>query len=209
MRDSVNNEIIYAESGELPLEIRITKQQLKFWLAIQDIARDNPDHYLAKLVRAAETTEYVRYYKNLANVYTDIKTCNDRLRENFEQKFSSKFREAASVDVDSKLGTYVSINPTLSKPEYMDKHEFQRIVITRYRTGSHNLRIEKDRRLPNSTREDRICACNTGIQTIKHVLQECPKLTEIRAKYGVVDVQNGVMCDDFLLEMECVLGIRR
>jgi len=34
-------------------------------------------------------------------------------------------------------------------------------------------------------------------------------LNEIRVKYGVVDVQNGVMCDDFLLEMECVLGICR
>ena len=47
VRDSVNNEIVYVESGEIPLEIRITKQQLKFWLAIQDIARDNPNHYLA------------------------------------------------------------------------------------------------------------------------------------------------------------------
>ena len=33
-------------------------------------------------------------------------------------------------------------------------------------------------------------------------------LNEIREKY-VMDMQNGVMCDDFLLEMECILKIHR
>ena len=209
VRESTNNEIIYVESGESPLEVRITKQQIKFWLSILDIAQENPNHYLAKLINAAEATEYVKYYRNLINIYTDSKTCNDTLRDNFKNKFSTKIREAATADVDSKLGTYLAINPTLSKPVYEGKHEFQRVVITRYRTGSHNLRVEKDRRIPYSKREDRICTCNTGIQTIKHVLQECPLLNHIREKYGIVDVQNGVLCDDFLLEMESILNIKR
>ena len=176
---------------------------------MQDIAQEKPDHYLAKLINAAETTDYVKYYRNLENKYADIKTCNDTLQENFKHKFSTKIREAATADGDSRLGTYFIINPTLSKPEYVNKHEFQRVVITRYRTGSHNLRIEKDRRLPHSLREDRLCACNTGIQTISHVLLHCPMLNGIREKYGVADVQNGVLCDDFLLEMECILNIKR
>ena len=28
-------------------------------------------------------------------------------------------------------------------------------------------------------------------------------------KLGIVDVQNGVLCDDFLLEMESILNIKR
>ena len=31
VRDCVDNEIVYIEYGEVPLEIRIAKQQLKFW----------------------------------------------------------------------------------------------------------------------------------------------------------------------------------
>ena len=208
VRDSVNNEIVYAETGEYPLEVRISKQQLKFWLSMKDIAQENPDHYLAKLINAAEATDYVKYYRNLENKYADIKTCNDTLQETFKHKFSTNIREAATADGDSRLGTYFTINPTLSKPEYVNKHEFQRVVITRYRTGSHNLRVEKDRRLPHSLREDRLCTCNTGIQTISHVLLHCPMLNGIREKYGVADMQNGVLCDDFLLEMECILNIK-
>ena len=33
-------------------------------------------------------------------------------------------------------------------------------------------------------------------------------LVEIREKYGITDVQKGLSSDDFLLEMECVLGIK-
>ena len=74
IRDCTNNEIVYIESGEWPLEIRITKQQIKFWTAIQDIANTNPDHYIAKLVQIGESTDYIKYYKNLLNTYTDTKT---------------------------------------------------------------------------------------------------------------------------------------
>ena len=54
--------------------------------------------------------------------------------------------------LDSKLGACLSINTNLVKPTFEGKLEFQRIIVTRYRTDSHNQRIEKDRRLPNSRR---------------------------------------------------------
>ena len=48
----------------------------------------------------------------------------------------------------------------------------QRVCITRYRTGSHNLKIESGR-TPHIPRDERYCSCNTSLQTIKHVLLEC------------------------------------
>ena len=36
----------------------------------------------------------------------------------------------------------------------------------------------------------------------------CPILTAIREKYAVVDVENGLMVDTFLLEMEKALEIK-
>ena len=50
VRDGTNNEIVYIESGEYPLEIRIVKQQLKFWTAIENIMNSDPNHYITKLV---------------------------------------------------------------------------------------------------------------------------------------------------------------
>ena len=119
-----------------------------------------------------------------------------------------KIVNAALIDPDSKLGTYLLVNPELKTPEYDLKFEFQRVVVTRYRTGSHNLRIEKDRRIPNSKREDRVCGCNMSIQTVKHVFLDCPLLQLTREKYGISSVDSGINNDDFILEMECILGIR-
>ena len=209
IRDCVNNEIVYVESGEWPLELRITKQQLKFWLTITDITEQRPDHYISKLVRAADNTAYVKFYKNLATTFTETKKCVNILKNTFKTRFDSKIRDSARDDEDSKLGAYLLVNPTLSKPLFEDKLEFQRVLITRYRTGSHNLRIEKDRRFPNSTRNDRICKCSNGIQTVKHVILQCSLLNHIREKYNVIDITNGIFNENFLLEMECILGIKR
>ena len=50
-------------------------------------------------------------------------------------------------------------------------------------------------------------SCNLDTQTIKHVLLHCPLLNDIRDKYGIVNVEDGVMNDGFLTEMESVFGI--
>jgi hypothetical protein len=191
------------------VEIRITKQQIKFWTAIEDIINTDPDHYISKLVKIGETTDYIKYYKNLINTYSDTKICNDTMKNNYQNTMREKIEKAAREDTDSKLGTYFMINPELETPKYDMKFEFQRVQVTRYRTGSHNLRIEKDRRYPNSKREDRTCTCNMGVQSIKHVCIDCPLLQEIRDKYGIDSIQKGVSNDDFLMEMECVLNIRK
>ena len=208
IRDCTNNEIVYIESGEFPLEVRITKQQIKFWAAIEDIIETYPNHYISKLVKIGEDTEYVKYYKNLMNTYTDTKTCNDTMKSNYRNLVRDKFEKAAREDSDSKLGTYLMINQDLVSPEYNQKFEFQRVQVTRYRTGSHNLRIERDRRFPNSKREDRVCACNMGVQTVRHICMVCPLLQDIREKYEIDSVEKGVGNDDFLVEMECILGIK-
>ena len=44
VRPTWNNEIVYVETGELPLEVTIVKQQLKFWNTLQTIL-NTPDHY--------------------------------------------------------------------------------------------------------------------------------------------------------------------
>ncbi len=207
IRSCVNNEIVYIETGTMPLETRITQQQLKFWLSIQEIVNTNPTHYISKLVAATEDTGYVRYYKQLQQRYTTIDNCANLLNNNFKSTYESKTREVAESDSDSHLGTYLAINPSLSKPSYDNKLEFQRVIVTRYRTGSHNLRIESGRML-HIPREERLCKCDRDVQTVEHVLLHCHLLDGIREKYNVVDIENGISNVDYLMEMEHILGIK-
>ena len=56
--------------------------------------------------------------------------------------------------------------------------EIERELVTRYRTGSHSLAIERGR-YSNISRENRLCSCGTGVQTVWHLFQECPATREI------------------------------
>ena len=206
VRKCVNNEIVYTECDEFPLEVRIIKQQLKFWITLQEYLQQNPDHYMHRLINIATNYPYISYYRNLETTYTDPRSCEKTLKEALKTSRDRTIEESFRRDEDSKLGTYFRINPSLEKPTFVDKMEFQRTCITRYRTGSHNLAIERGR-MTGAVRDDRLCSCNLDTQTIKHVLLHCPLLNDIRDKYGIVNVEDGVMNDGFLTEMESVFGI--
>ena len=105
------------------------------------------------------------------------------LKNEYNVKHEQMIQTAAIRDENSKLGTYLSINPTFTKPVHKDKLEFQRMCITKYFTGSHNLLIAKGKMYGHILREQRLCICNNDIQTIKHVLLFCPLLNNIREKY--------------------------
>lgn len=166
-----------------------------------------PNHYISKLVNAAADTGYIRYYKQLQQTFTTADECVKSLKADFESSFERKIRAAADEDSNSRLGTYFLVNPTLAKPSYAEKMEFQRVCVTRYRTGSHNLKIEAGR-TPYVPRDERYCCCNTGLQTVKHVLLECPLLIELRERHNVVDIEHGIMNECFLVEMERALGVK-
>ena len=89
---------------------------------------------------------------------------------------------AFSNDEDSKLGSYLTINPNFQTPTFRNNLlEFERVTITRLRSGSHNLQIEKGRhRYPITQREQRLCKCGTAAQTVRHFLMECPLLQHLR-----------------------------
>ena len=55
-----------------------------------------------------------------------------------------------------------------------------RVLLTRYRSGSHNLKIETGRLCcPKIPRENRTCLCGLGVQSLRHCLFECTLLREV------------------------------
>ena len=53
--------------------------------------------------------------------------------------------------------------------------------MTRFRTGSHALTVETGR-YSNIPRENRLCTCGTGIQTVWHIFAECPRTRPVVEK---------------------------
>ena len=128
-----------------------------------------------------------------------------------QRNLMNKVKDAANNDHDSKLGAYYLINPDLEAPDFDDIFELDRIILSRYRTGSHNLRIESGRMAkPFEPREDRLCLCTTDIQTLEHCLLFCPLLDELRERYVIDDISefmSNSCTAKYLYEMEKKLEI--
>ena len=177
VRQNVNNEIIYIECNKFPLECEIRKRQLKFWIKINDYIVLHPDSSLNKIIHIGveANLNFLKYYKTLSSTYSNPESCQISLQEKYKISWKNKIISAFENDNNSKLGTYYRINPDLKSfiPKSQTILEIERILITRYRTGSHSLSIELGR-YSNIPRLERLCCCGNDIQTIWHIFSECP-----------------------------------
>ena len=184
IRPSTNNDIVYIEANSLPLQCDIKTRQLKFWMQLNE----SNDTKLAKLIlRAKELNiRYIKYYVELEEMYKTTTNCMKTLSATYKNIWKERISDAYEEDCDSKLGSYLTVNPLLKNPNvnYTRRtFELERILVTRFRTGSHNLRIETGRFCyPKVERQARLCLCNETVQTVTHVLINCPLLQHLRTR---------------------------
>ena len=213
IRESTNTEIVYIESNRHPLNIRIARQQLKFWNNIQNYLTENPDHPLARLIEQAREIRlpYLQYYDKLQLDYENTEACEETLTQAFRDACMSKIRLKAEEDENSRLGVYLQVNPQLEHPSHNYKYnpEFERVLITRYRSGSHNLKIESGRLCnPKIPRDERLCTCNMDLQTLRHCLFDCPLLADVREEYDFLSIEEALNLPDvakILMKIEKVI----
>ena len=156
----MNNEIIYVETNRYPLRCRISKLQWKFWANINTYINNHSESMLKHLLDIAIDLNlpYVQHYIELHTRYSSSIEClrnqENSLMDNWKFLFNS------ATDVDSRLGTYLKINPNLSTPKYISKTLFEtdRQLLSRFRCGSHSLLIEKGRYMMLNY-DDRVCSC--------------------------------------------------
>ena len=100
------------------------------------------------------------------------------------QRWKDKINDAYQNDQDSTLGTYKQVNSNCNNDHlenYNTMFELERITLTRYRVGAHNLEIVKGRQSAvKVNREQRLCACKETIQTLRHFLIDCTMLENLR-----------------------------
>ena len=211
IRQSINNEIVYLESGQYPLSCTIQSRQLKYWLKMKTFLQENNDSYLNRLVTLArvQNLPYISYYDALVNNHGSPKNCATSLQNTIREKWSRKICNALADDIDSRLGVYKLINPDLAPASNNNIPEFERIVITRYRCGSHYLEIEKGR-MQKRDREYRLCACRE-IQTLHHVVFDCSLIdrlpTRVTSLKDFFELESNVIAN-FLKNCEKVLRVR-
>ena len=180
IRETTNTEIVYTESDRVALCVRISKQQFKFWVTLKSYLDDDPGHPLKNLIQYGMQLNlpYLKYYSDLQSKYLTPINCETVMKNDFQTSIAEKIRSKSNNDIDSRLGVYLEVNPNLTAPSQCDDIlECERVLITRYRCGSHNLNIEAGRLCnPIIPREERLCACNTDIQSLRHCLFDCTLL---------------------------------
>ena len=213
VRNCTNNEIVYIESGSYPLTCTIQKQQMKFWNNIKVYTQNQPDAPLSKLLQYSKSVKlpYIMHYIHMNDKYESPEYCYQSLTSDFATRWSTKIR--TNIDENSKLGAYLKVNRDLTTPDYNKLFEIERISVTQYRTGSHNLMIELGRyTVPTTPREERLCKCNEAIQTLEHCTLYCPLLVEARKQITSKDLFSFIKHEhihQFLITMERTLRIKK
>ena len=162
VRETTRNDTALIEAGMPSVQQIIRKRTSKFLKKELNSGRtrDTPLLKIWKLCETKRTKGYI-FLSQLLN-------------PSIQQDLSvgEKFRTQNT----SKALTYQSINPELTvhkaytSQEYIDERE--RLSFTRFRLGSHHLKIETGR-WARIEREDRVCDCGGGVQDEQHVLFTC------------------------------------
>ena len=153
--------------------------------------------------------------KNCKKLETDFVTpenCQNTFIRRFRDDSSEKIRSKSNEDSESRLGMYMRVNPQLTPVSPVENIlECERVVLTRYRSGSHNLKIETGRlHNPTIPRDERLCRCNMGIQSLSHILFHCPLLAELYREFDYKTIEEALklpVITKFFLKMEKIVKL--
>ena len=187
VRETTRNDTTLIEAGMPSVQQIIKRRTTNFLKKELNSGRiqDTPLLKIYKLCEVKRTKGYI--------------FLSQLLQPSMQQETSvvEKFR----IKNTSKARTYRTINPNMTvhkaytSQEYIDERE--RLSFTRFRLGSHHLKIETGR-WARIEAENRVCNCGGGIQDEHHVLFTCQKTESERRKFGVNELENddiGVMMD--------------
>ena len=178
------NEIVYLESGLQNLRPSIYKRQFKFFRKLKADCEQDPASPISRILNRAfqQNGKFIRHYTDLDRRFISPDLCYRHYSDLYNEEIKQIVNEKFIADNNSILGTYKTINPSLEVPIYNNSiccHECDRKIITKYRVGCHKLRIQSGR-LEGEGRDLRLCTCGNDIQTISHVLFNCPLSISIR-----------------------------
>ena len=208
-------EIVYIESGLSQLKAKIYKRQHAFWEKIIKEIDNDGNTTIANIykIAIAKNIQYLRHYRNLHNKFSSAKLCYDFYVKEFSDKIKQNVIRKTAIERNSNLNDYIKLNTDLISPIYYRSYvinEYDRIINTKYRTGSHFLKIQTGR-YTRIEQSQRLCECGQ-LQTLHHVIFECEKLDGLRPEnIGnslKVFFDNSITAAAFLRVIERKLNLR-
>ena len=125
---------------------------------------------------------FVKHYMMLHEEFSDADDCLSYHTDVEKRARENRITRKANDDPGSILGTYSSFNTNLISPPFYRTYlcrEYEREMLTKYRTGGHRLRIRTGR-FENVDRDQRLCKCGVNVQTLHHVVFDCALTEGIR-----------------------------
>ena len=157
---------------------------------------------------------YIRHYQNLHKTFSDADTCYRFYANEFTGKMKRDIINKAATQTYGIVSDYVQLNDNLSSPSYYHVYtlpEVLRQILTKYRCGSHYLKIVTGS-FTRTPIEERLCKCKE-IQTLRHVIFDCVLTESIRDEVPTVGMQDffkdATYAADKLQQIEDILKLRK
>ena len=95
---------------------------------------EHPESALAKVYKMGiqSKSPYLNYYLKLESKFGNPETCEETMTKAIFEGYKEKIISQYNTDIDSKLGTYYRVNPSLSSnvPLPQTIFEFDRELVT-------------------------------------------------------------------------------
>jgi hypothetical protein len=157
VRNNCPNLIVLIESGCLSLKCLIQSRQLKFFRRFKLSLEQDSTRYAIFQQLLSEPTEYLKHYVELDARYDNSKMIKSQMMETVRQTIKDL---ASDSNKHYKYWVYLQMNPNLVKSPFLNRIDITGKCITKFRAGSHLLKIETGR-WSRTLRGDRLCThCN-------------------------------------------------
>ena len=170
IRTNVPNDIVFIESGLLPLKAVILVRQFKFYKErfFETVKKNSRrDRMLNMLLQNQNRTRYIQHYEDLVTRYESKKDIVNEYRNLLKQRIYAKANTG-----HYKYYIYTRINPELTTSPFLDVlHPIVGDVL-KFRLGSHYLPIETGR-WSGRPRHERLCDNCNEIGDEDHVIYRC------------------------------------
>ena len=183
MSNRTPTEIVYIESGLAQLKCKVYKRQYIFWKKIITYMESDNNTSITKIYKLAieKNLQYLRHYQKLHKDFETAELCHDYNLNEFNNKIKQSVICKTVVERNSILNKYITLNESLTSPTFYKQYlikEYDRLIITKYRSGSHYLKIQTGR-YNQIEQAQRLCVCGV-MQTLEHVIFDCVKLDGLR-----------------------------
>ena len=171
VRGNTPIELVFIETGFLPIKALVEKRQLKFYRRLRNSFRGDDSvrkSVFENLSKDENLTGYLHHYVELDRKYTNP---IDIYKEAYV-KLKCSIRNKARNDEKYRFYIYNKINPELVPSPFLNSTNYGD-AITRFRLGSHLLPIETGR-WRRVIRSERLCSKCNVLGDEYHFLFYCP-----------------------------------